>query len=435
VRALVDSDVEPDPAAAAARAIDAGASDVLILGSSNGVLEAESLRALRALKRVRLRLSVATFDEATHARLVAVGDPATIIRGIARAGALGLAVDVVLPIAEGLGAVAGRLHGLARATPKVAHYLLSRVPDGLRPLEPSAIAAEVDAARVAAQQLGLALDDDPDARLDTELHAVLAGLKPAMRVSTIGSDDEVIRARYASYGLATCASSATVIDDDGTPRQLRLVYIGGTLGAAEHVRDIEAKALAVNDVEQRASSFLALGQALGYPRCCVEAYVTRVVLARENTHDRWAEEYRAARGASDPSPAWQLNHLLLESGALTTFMPCSYRCQAALDYATRVLAIVDAAAPLASARLQRRLRTSIALDHHGGRALLEFKDGELITARAPRVPTGEYANPRDAELVRRLFEGAVERGVRLQADRTVERDVPPPIVLRFDQSA
>src|SRR6185369_8869619 len=117
----------------------------------------------------------------------------------------------------------------------------------------------------------------------------------------------------------------------------------------------------------------------------------------------------------------------LESGALATFMPCSYRCAAALDYATRVLAIVDAAVPVAAARLRRRLATAMALDEDGGRALLTFKDGAVVSARTPRAPSGEYTNPRDAELVKRLIAGA-DASAR-------ERDDRAAIVLRFDQTA
>jgi len=427
VRALVDSDHHQDPVAAAARAVAGGADDVLVLGASNGVLDTASLRALRALKRVRLRVSVATFDHATHARLVGIGDPGTIVRGIARAGTLGLRVEVVLPIAEGLGPVAGRLHGLARATPRVSRYLLSRLPEALPPLEPSAIAAEVESASCAAHQLGLCVEEDSDGRLDTELHAVLAGIKPAMRVSTVDDDEDQVRSRYEHYGLATCAGSGTVVGDEGRPRPLRLIYVARSLDAAEQVRVVEAEALASTTRHQRAVRFRDVGLALGYPPCCVDAYVNLAIASPAAPREPCSEEFRTAVAAYDASPLWQLNHLLLESGALATFMPCSYRCAAALDYATRVLAIVDAAVPVAAARLRRRLATAMALDEDGGRALLAFKDGAIVSARTPRAPSGEYTNPRDAELVKRLIAGA-DASAR-------ERDDRAPIVLRFDQTA
>jgi hypothetical protein len=116
--------------------------------------------------------------------------------------------------------------------------------------------------------------------------------------------------------------------------------------------------------------FRDVGLALGYPPCCVDAYVNLAIASAAAPREPSSEEFRTAVAAYDASPLWQLNHLLLESGALATFMPCSYRCAAALDYATRVLAIVAAAVPgRGGAVTAAALATAMALDEDGGRAL------------------------------------------------------------------
>ncbi|MEO7093119.1 MAG: hypothetical protein ABI175_07710, partial [Polyangiales bacterium] len=169
-----------DPAGAARRALDAGAEEVVVL--CTGALGGQMLAALRSLTRVRLRVTIATFDETVAERLSLSGRPRELVATLARAGAVGLPVDVVLPIAQGLGPVAGRLHGLARAAPKVSRYLLAPVPDDLAPLEPEAIESEVTSAKEAADELGMPLSTDDDTRIDTELQAVLAGIKPVIRL-------------------------------------------------------------------------------------------------------------------------------------------------------------------------------------------------------------------------------------------------------------
>jgi hypothetical protein len=421
VRAAVETEGNTDPAAAAWRALEAGAEEVVVL--CDGALDARTIASLRALSGIRVRVSIATFDQAAHARLGLPGDPRVLVRSLAQAAAGGLPVDVVLPIGEGLGPVAGRLHGLARAAPKVARYLLSPVPDDVPPLQPAAIDDEVAAASAAAQELGVALSTDDDTRIDTELQAVLAGIKPVIRLSTEGTDERTLRARYAGFGLVACAADGTFIDDRGEHgRALRLVYVAQTMETAEHVRDVEAKTFAPRtSVEARQREYHDLGVALGYPRCCVDAYVERVIGAPRSPHGPLAEAYLAASGAWDASPAWQLNHLLFETGdALITFTPCSYRCAAALDYATRVLAEVERMAPLAGRRLRRRLAVDVAVDRSGARVLVQHDGARIVAARPRRAPNGAYVHALDAALARRLLSATTED--------------PPPIVLRFGVS-
>ena len=397
MRAAIDSDREPDLVGAAQRAFAAGAEEVVVTCAER-VLDEATLVALRALGRVRLRVTLARLGEN--------------VRGVARGCSAGLSVDVILPIGEGLRPAAGRLHGLARATPRVTRYLLSPVPEGVPPLAPAAIEIEIAEAREAATELSVALSLDDDTRIDTELQAVLGGIKPAIRLSTEGTDEDTLRARYARYGLVACAGDGAFIDDKGeNGRRLRLVYVARSLETAEHVRAVEAKTFAPQrDVESRAAEYREVGLALGYPPCCVDAYVARMLPAPlAPSGVPLAEAFVAARGAWHASPSWLLNHLLFETGdALITFTPCSYRCAAALEYATKVIARVDGVAPLAARRLRRRLAVDVAVDAHGARVVAELEAGSVRAAHPRRSPRGSHVHPADLDLARRLVDGVAE---------------------------
>jgi hypothetical protein len=290
-----------------------------------------------------------------------------VVREIARASG---PIDVVLPIASGLKSAAGRLHGLARAVPHVDRYLLEPVPDDYEWASPETIAEEIAEAEAAARELSVTLEDET--RVDTELQAVIAGIKPAMRLSTEGTDEATLFRRYEGFGLKACAADGTFIDEQGEHgRSLRLVYVARTLEVAEHVRDVEQRTFAAG---RGPPEYRDLGLALGYPACCVDAYVGRVIASKT----RLPEAYVVAAAAQHASPHWSLNHLLFESGsAVITFTPCSYRCQAALAYAARVLQHVPAE------RLHRRLAVTVAVDRQTGSRFI-LREGRAVVPRTPR---------------------------------------------------
>ncbi len=411
MRSVVETRASDDPAAAARDALADGAEEVVIV--TDGAVAIATLRDLRALTRVRLRATVASFDAEVHDQLGLPGSPRELLRTLARGAAIGIPVDVVLPVAEELAPVAGRIHGLARAAPKLGRYLLDLVPDGLTARAPGEIAREIALAEAAAAELGVSLSTDDDTRIDTELQAVLAGIKPVMRLSTSREESEgeaMLRARYARFGLVAAAGDGLFIDDDGDhERKLRLVYVARTMAIAEHVRAVEAKTFAPKvSVQARAAEYHELGIALGYPRCCVDAYVERVALSPSLApSEALSEAYLVARGAYVPSPSWKLNHLLFECGsALVTFTPCGYRCPAALSYANAVLAHVDAEAPLAAARLRRRLTHEVAVDREGARVLVgRDAAGAILRATPRRAPNGTFVHALDLAFARRLLSG------------------------------
>jgi hypothetical protein len=424
-------DAREDLVAAATRALRGGANEVVVC-AEGAELEGAAVRGLARLGQVRVRVVVHTFDEAEHLRLGGRAHPRDVVRGILRASAAGVHVDVVLPIAEGLGPIAGRLLGLAKAAPRIKRFVYVPVPDELPARSPEEIATEIGVASDLARELGFPFERDGDTRVDTELEAVLAGIKPVMRLSTEGADEAAFIERYRRFGLSACAADGIFINLDGThSRKLRLLYIAKTPEIAERVRAVEAKTFVpYTDLRARAEEYRELGIALGYPRCCVDAYVARVVLDPDSEMGGAAltEPYVVARGAYHRAPAWELDHLLFETGsALVSFTPCSYRCPSALEYARRVLARVREVSPLAEPALLRRLAVDLVVDRFGARVPVVIEGDVVTSARARRAPDGSFVNRLDHALVERVV------GERVEHDR-IPIEAESPIVLRFGAS-
>lgn len=105
-------------------------------------------------------------------------------------------------------------------------------------------------------------------------------------------------------------------------------------------------------------NLVALGALLGYPPCCVAAFGAQ----RDRSNNTLNRYLAAARTpvAAAPWP-WPLNELHLR---LIPFYPCSYRCEAALDFALATLDALDAAHPGSRAALAAHLaRRVLYLDH------------------------------------------------------------------------
>ncbi len=435
MRAAVDAEGARDVVEAVRRRIREGAREIIVESDGAILSDAAVLRGLHGIPGLRVRVPVPTFDAEVHARLGRRVHPREVIRGIARASSVGLHVDVVLPIAEALGPAAGRVHGLSRAAPRVMRYLLVPVPDDLAPRAPDAIHAEIEEARAVGRELSLQVLVDDETRVDTELQAVLAGIKPVIRLSTEAADEEAFVARYATFGLVTCSADGTFIHEDGThSRRMRLIYVARDLETAERVRAVEAKTFVpYTDLNARAAEYRDLGMALGYPRCCVDSYVARVVLDPESEMGGkdLTEPYVVARGGWVPDPAWELDHFLFETGnALISFTPCTYRCQVALDVARRILAYVERVSPLGAARIRRRLSTDLVIGRQGARVMVDLVDGMIVAAHPRRTALGAFVHRLDHELVAQIVGHPVGDDGRVQLDETHPHP-HPPIALRF----
>lgn len=420
MRALVDLDGDEGALARAATLGDVR--EQIVLSDGERLADPVVLRALTGLRGVRARVNIASLDPTRSPRL---GER---LRGLARAAQF-LPIDVVLPVAEGLGPAAARLVGLAHAVPKLSRFLLEPVPDA--PLEaraPDELQREVDEALAAGRASGITTLLDDQCRVDTELLSLRAGLKPVIRLSS-SADEGAFIARYRALGLAACAADGLFADDEGHhTRKLRLVYVAPTQEAADHAAAVERKTFTkAADVAQRAAEYRALGEALGYPACCVAAYAQRVVLEPSVHGSFVAEAHVCALGAYTPRPHWELNHHLMETGdAVVPFAPCTYDCPVALKLARAIFAQVTREAPLAARRIQRRLAVALAVDSAGARAIVELENDTIRAARPRRTPRGAFVHEADLALERRLTGQPLARAFREGDDQRV--------LLRFDLS-
>lgn len=193
----------------------------------------------------------------------------------------------------------------------------SRVPFCSTPGELARALPPVDAPRAAA----IAIDERPIAYPlgsgESDEVALYAGIKPLVRQVLAPADVGAARARFEALGLAVAEAS----------HRVELASTSGTVLFAgrdpSRVRDAAA-------CEARSEHDLPLGQLLGYPRCCVEAYVA-LPSPRRNV-----EAFRRAFLASGGRFAPRLDTLDLAVFHYVSWLPCSFSCALSLAFADAV---------------------------------------------------------------------------------------------------
>lgn len=173
--------------------------------------------------------------------------------------------------------------------------------------------------------------------------ALAAGLRPAIRQLLDAASMERARARFERAGFTTVIAprvyGPTHDGWDDTPTTLapeapgarRALFVG-----RDRARLDEAAAC---DLAKTDDADRELGRLLGYPRCCVDAFVSTPV-PRKNG----ALHQAAARASSAFQP--RLNVLDLGIFHFVSWIPCAFDCALSLAYADRVaerVARVDAA--------------------------------------------------------------------------------------------
>lgn len=148
------------------------------------------------------------------------------------------------------------------------------------------------------------------------------------------------------------------------------------------------------------ASLRAIGELMGYPRCCVEAFAAQTSRSN-NTRNRYAT---AARTGEDGAWPWELNNL---HTLLIPCYPCSYACGAARALAASALSAMDAAHPGARRAIGERLaRPALYFDHERQIVLHGEASGDTARFQGVSVPEG---SPRDFA----AFAGAVGAGDEL----------------------
>jgi hypothetical protein len=219
-------------------------------------------------------------------------------------------------------------------------------------------------------------------RTPPEWLALVAGLKPALRLQRDPrrAQAAATAARRRGFAVELVALLDAATDDRAGSSRRAIVYVAATASAARALRELEAQALpgepARIDRPFDPAPHRGLGAALGFPPCCVEAFVARIargadVLARGGRahEDFIAASEAAARSrrldaranvfARDRAPGW-LSHV-----------PCAFDCAPSLAYADRVIAAYRAHDPAGVVELTTRLGAPVAIGTDGSRTAPE----------------------------------------------------------------
>jgi hypothetical protein len=168
--------------------------------------------------------------------------------------------------------------------------------------------------------------------------ALAAGLRPMIRQLLGEADLERERARFERLGLATLIAPRVYApthdgwDDTPDPGVVdpRLARQALFIG-----RDRDAMSEAISaDLAKTDEGDRTLGRLLGYPRCCVDAFLSRGK-QRKNAHVIEAT-MKATIGAPQP----RLDVLDLAIFHWISWVPCTYRCALSAKYADALAQIV-----------------------------------------------------------------------------------------------
>lgn len=243
---------------------------------------------------------------------------------------------------------------------------------------------------------------------DPEWTALEAGLKPAVRIAVRPADAHRLAAGLRARGAAVVLSQSRIRLGRREPETI--LYVARSDASAEHIRDVENATLPSADAGSgtRSDAHRELGLLLGYPRCCVDAFLTTTAVFDDPEGARQAiiEDVlhaRAASAATRTHPRARVNALLIGSRVrLVTFYPCSYDCGAALAYADALHAALARKDAVAAEALDRALACTIALGPDGARALLIAGDDGRQHAETPPRPSGMRDERGDARFATML---------------------------------
>ena len=173
--------------------------------------------------------------------------------------------------------------------------------------------------------------------------ALVAGVKPALRLWRPAA-----RARAEAAAAARRGFAVELI----ALGERALVYVARTPAAARALRDAEAAALPGQPAGAPfdPAPHRALGALLGFPPCCVEAFVARIARGADVAADggRADEAWIAATEAAARSTRLDARCNVFERDRRPGWLshePCAFDCAASVAYADRVIAAARAHDP------------------------------------------------------------------------------------------
>ena len=197
--------------------------------------------------------------------------------------------------------------------------------------------------------------------------ALVAGLKPALRIQRAPRRAlaEAAAARRRGFAVELVALADRAI-----------VYVAATPAAARALRELEARALpgqpARAEVSFDPAPHRGLGAALGFPPCCVEAFVVRIARGADvpASGGRAHEDFIAATEAAARSRRLDARANVFARDRVSGWLshvPCAFDCGPSLAYADRVIAAYRAHDPRGVVELVRRLSAPVAIGTDGAR--------------------------------------------------------------------
>ncbi len=264
-------------------------------------------------------------------------------------------------------------------------------------------------------------------RVDVEWEAFSQNAKPAIRRTVDPAQADALERRWRSQGAAV-ARARNLSPMGG--RDVAVLYLARTQSLADALRDAEEPVLpgsptyAPGGGEPAVAAHRAVGRALGFPACCVEAFCTRLSRGVDalGPHRGLSEDYVAAREAWVPRPDARLNPLLMRARVqVVSFYACRYDCPAALAHAGAVLAAVAARHGEGTSRaIVAALARPVLIDPRGARATAVI-EGDVVSRAEPVTD-----DPRDRALAERLT------GARInETGAAGEGSDPPAWCVRF----
>jgi len=224
--------------------------------------------------------------------------------------------------------------------------------------------------------------------------AFRSGLKPMFRELLSVGSIEAARARFEAAGFATKIAERIYGDtkdgwDDPVagivsshPDARRALFVGRDVGALE--------AAAALDQEKTDEADLELGRRLGYPRCCVEAFL------EGGKHRKAPALHGAARERTEGVGMSRLNTMDLAVFHFVPWYPCQLRCEHSARYAAGLAKVIEARAPEFVAAIDDALGMHrLMLTDDLQLSIEGVREGDVIEVTRV-LPTAQHRHPRAA---------------------------------------
>lgn len=211
------------------------------------------------------------------------------------------------------------------------------------PPDPNALAL-IDATRahlqrweksVSAEAIGSLFDGRAIASPNLEVLAVRTGLKPTCRLLVHPNTVDASVQQMRDEGLGTAVTPADAFVSrfrwGFTAGETTLVYVGRTEAAARHTADLERAMMTGWRRWWRSIAIeRALGEALGYPSCCTEAYLKVRKLPNDTIR------FQALARTSESASAYVND--VDETQSIISHFVCRYDCTPSQRYAEALFA-------------------------------------------------------------------------------------------------